>query len=78
MYHNSNFKYNPKVILSIAIATRNRPRLLEDLVKIIISEGSVDDIEIVIVDDASTLENWILVEKILLLSDNINIFQYLY
>jgi glycosyltransferase involved in cell wall biosynthesis len=75
MYHNSNFKYNPKVILSIAIPTRNRPRLLEDLVKIIISEGSVDDIEIVIVDDASTLENWILVEKILLLSDNIKIYR---
>ena len=75
MIKNSNFRYDPNVTLTIAIATRNRPRLLENLVNQIISEGSADDLEVVIVDDASTIENWILVEKISLISKNIKIYR---
>jgi len=75
MIKNSNFRYDPNVTLTIAIATRNRPRLLENLVNQIISEGNADDLEVVIVDDASTIENWILVEKISLISKNIKIYR---
>jgi glycosyltransferase involved in cell wall biosynthesis len=75
MYQNLNLKNEPNVIFTIAIATRNRPILLEKLVSLIINEYSTNDVEIIIVDDESTINNWIFIQKLLLLSKSIKIYR---
>lgn len=55
---------NPEITLTIAIPTRNRPHFLSKLIDEILAQKINLNIEIVIVDDCSSEENWNLIKEI--------------